>query len=115
MSPLKTIPQRKYLKGLIATQPKWEQTPGAVPRLSNLLLTDRGGLSTCDGSLIISLFNGALTMAGGPWTEIFLFQPANVTRYYIGIKKDPGTHLGAPVGLAVVDGGVGGVLAAATY
>lgn len=112
--PLKTISQRKFLKGLIATQPKWEQSPGGVPRLSNLLLSDRGGLRRADGSLFISQLNGVLVPGSGPWTEIFLFQPANSNRYYIGIRKDPSTHLGVPVPVAS-DAGAGGVLAAGTY
>lgn len=112
---LKTVSQRKFLKGLIATQPKWDQSPGSVPRISNLLLQARGGLTTCDGSLFISRFNGVTSTGDGPWTELFLFQPVNVNRYYIGIKKDPTTQLAAPTGLAVVDGGAGGTLAAATY
>lgn len=112
---LKTVPQRKFLKGLIATQPKWEQSPGAVPRLSNLLLTDRGGLKSADGSLFISELNGALSPGAGPWTEIFLFQPNNVARYYIGIRKDYTSHIAAPASLTAADGGAGGTLGAGTY
>jgi hypothetical protein len=112
--PLKTIPQRKFLKGLISTTPKWEQNSGSVPRLSNLLLTDRGGLSTCDGSALISAFNGVAQTNFGPWTEIFLFQPNNVARYYIGLIKAL-VGLGSVSLLALVDNGAGGSLGAATY
>ena len=112
---LKTLPQRKFLKGCIATQPKWEQSPGSIPRISNLLLGDRGGLRNCDGSLIISELNGALAPGTGPWTDIFLFSPANVNRYYIGIKKDYTSHILPPVIVSVVDAGAGGTLLAGTY
>jgi hypothetical protein len=111
----RTITQRDWRKGLIAVTPDQDQPKNSIARISNLLYTRRGGLRTCDGSLIISLRNGTLQTTDGPWTEIFLFQPVNVSRYYIGIKKDLSTQLAAPTGLAVVDGGAGGTLAAATY
>lgn len=111
----KSVSQRNFLKGLSATESIWSQPPRIIPRVSNLLLNTRGALRTCDGSLIISQLNGVLQASTGPWTEINLFQPVNVNRYYVGIKKDPTTQLAAPVGVAVVDGGAGGALAAATY
>lgn len=114
---MKTVSQRRWTKGLVATVGEQSQPQGSVQRISNMVYNKRGSLVPCDGSLIISLLNGALVGGAGtgPWTEIALFQPANVNRYYIGIKKDYTKHLGAPVGLAVVDGGAGGVLANATY
>lgn len=111
----RTVGQRGFLKGVDASTPRVDQRKTTLPRLSNLLLTKRGGLITCDGSLFISELNGILQPGTGPWTEITLFQPQNVNRYYVGIKKDYSTHLGTVVGLAVVDGGAGGVLAAANY
>ena len=112
---LRSLAQRNFNRGLSSTEGLFEQPPRTLPRLSNFLLTKRGALTTCDGSLFISRLNGATSTTDGPWTEISLFQPVNVNRYYIGIKKDLGTHLSAPAVLAVVDGGAGGVLAAATY
>src|SRR5262245_44383270 len=109
------VSQRNFLKGLSAAESLWAQPKNTLPRLSNLLLTNRGALRVCDGSLFISERNGTLQTADGPWTEIFLFQPVNVNRYYIGIKKDFSTHLGAPTGPNSVDAGAGGTLGAGTY
>src|SRR5215471_3830056 len=114
---MKTISQRRWTKGLVATVGDQSHPQGSVTRISNLVYNKRGSLVPCDGSLIISLLNGALQVGAGtgPWTEISLFQPTNTNRYYIGIKKDLTKHLSALVGLAVVDGGAGGSLANATY
>lgn len=111
----KTISQKNWKKGLVANTPDQAQPPGSLSRISNLLYTRRGGLRACDGSQIISLKDGALQTSTGPWTELYLFKPVNVNAYYIGIKKDFTVHLAAPAGLAVVDGGAGGTLGAATY
>lgn len=107
--------QKNWVRGLSATESIFSQPKNTLPRLSNLLLNTRGALRTCDGDLIISELNGALQPGTGPWTEIALFQPVNVNRYYIGIKKDYTKHLGAPTGLTAADGGAGGVLGAGTY
>lgn len=112
---MRSLPQRGFLKGIDASTPKSSQQKATVPRLSNLLLTKRGALITCDGSLIISALNGVISPGTGPWTEITLFQPVNVNRYYIGIKKDYTSQLANPTGLAATDGGAGGTLAANTY
>src|SRR5215475_12939401 len=101
----KSISQRNFIRGLSCTESLFSQPPRTLPRLSNFLLNTRGALRTCDGSLIITQLNSALQPGTGPWTEINLFQPVNVNRYYVGIKKDYTKHLGAPTGLAVADGG----------
>jgi hypothetical protein len=111
----RSIPQRGWLKGVDASTPKESQRKATLPRGSNLLLTKRGALVTCDGSLIISQLNGALQPGTGPWTEITLFQPVNVNRYYIGIKKDYTAHLTVPNINAPTDAGAGGTLLAGTY
>lgn len=107
--------QKNWVKGLSSTESVWSQPKNTLPRLSNLLLNTRGALRTCDGDLIISELNGALQPGTGPWTEIALFQPVNVNRYYIGIKKDYTKHLGLPTGPVLVDAGAGGTLLAGTY
>lgn len=111
----KVVSQLRFVKGLVSTTNDQSQPKGSLPRLSNLLYTRRGGLKTCDGSLIISLFNGSLQFGSGPWTELFLFQPVNVSRYYIGVKKELTAHLGAPTGNVAIDAGAGGTLAGGTY
>lgn len=111
----KTLAQRGFLRGIDSSTPKESQRKSTVPRLSNLIMTKRGGLLTCDGSLIISALNGALAPGTGPWTEITLFQPINVNRYYIGIKKDYTAHIVSPASLTAADAGAGGTLGAGTY
>lgn len=113
--PPKTISQTKWVKCLVASVTDTSQPKGSLSRLSNLLFTRRGGLKTCDGSLIISALNGSLALGSGPWTEVTLFQPVNVSRYYVGLRKDLTSQLSSPTGLAVADGGAGGTLANATY
>lgn len=112
---MSVISQRGWRRGLVANTPDQDQPKGSLVRVSNLLYTRRGGLRTVDGSLIISLLSGSLQFGTGPWTELFLFQPVNVSRYYIGIKKDYTAHLGLPAGPVLVDAGAGGTLGAGTY
>jgi len=111
----RVISQKKFTKGLVANAPDQSQPPGSVSRISNMIYTRRGGLRTCDGSLIISLLNGTLQSGTGPWTELFLFQPVNISRYYIGIKKDYTSHIAIPTLVSAVDAGAGGTLGAGTY
>lgn len=113
---MKTVPQNRFVKGLVATTTDQSQPRGSLPRLSNLLFNRRGGLETCDGSKVISLYLGGFPGGFGPWTEIFLYQPVNVARYYIGIFKAYAIlQIGAITNLVVADGGAGGVLVAGTY
>lgn len=111
---MKTLSQKRWTKGLVASVGEQSQPPGSLQRMSNLLYKRRGSLIPCDGSLIISLLNAALQVASGPWTELYLFQPTNVNKYYVGVKKDYSTRLGTPVPVAS-DAGAGGVLGAGTY
>jgi hypothetical protein len=112
--PKKPITQKNFKRGLVANTPEQAQPPDSLVRVSNLVYTRRGGLRTCDGSQIITALNGSIQTGSGPFTELFLFQPQNVSRYYIGIKKDYATHLGVPVPVAS-DAGAGGTLLAGTY
>lgn len=107
---MKTISQKRFIKGLVVTTGEQAQPQGSLARISNLVYTKRGSLVPCDGSLFISRFNGALQTTEGPWTEINLFQPANQNRYYLGIKKAFNIQLAAPTGVAAVDNGAGGTL-----
>ena len=113
--PLATVPQRNFSKGLNATSPVFDQPKGTVSRLSNLLLTKRGGFVITPGSQQLYLFNGAVQSNVGPFTELFLFQPSLVSRYYVGLTKDYNFHTPAPVGLTSADNGAGGLLSAGTY
>lgn len=109
------VSQKRFLRGLNASVDIFSQPSGIVARISNMLYHVRGALKTCDGSKIISAFNGVVQTAGAIWTEVFLFQPVGVNRYYVGICKDITSHLGVVAAPAVVIGAAGGTLAAATY
>lgn len=107
------VTQRKWVKGVNAAAMPYAQPPGSFPRASNYIYHRRGSLTTCDGTKLISSFNGAVQPASanlGPLTEIAIFQPQGAAANYFAIAKDYNTHLAAPVGLAVVDDAAAGVL-----
>src|SRR6266851_3000512 len=49
----RSISQKKFVKGLLPASSLLTQAPGSLQRASNLLLTQRGALTTCDGSFTI--------------------------------------------------------------
>src|ERR1700674_3237244 len=108
------VTQKSFLRGLIATAGVMSQPKGSIPRGSNLLLTRRGSLRTCDGSQLIHAFNDAVQAGRGKVMASFLFSPLNVTRYYLALIKALDIPLGAPNNLAAATAG-GGSLGAATY
>jgi hypothetical protein len=120
--PLASVEQRNFIRGLNAASPIVAQPKGTIPRVSNLVLTKRGGLRLCDGSLILSSYLGNPPTPGvqGPWLDLYLYAPNQVTRYLVGLQtakgstyqlKDvnpatvqingvPGGNLGLPLSLA---------------
>jgi len=115
---LKKISQRNFTQGVAASAQDFAQPKNSIPRVSNLLLTRRGGLLTCDGSQVITAYQGVIQPISanlGPITETFLYQPTGFPNAYYAIMKDFNTHLGAPVGLVAADGGAAGNLSAGTY
>jgi hypothetical protein len=117
MSPAyKPVPVAPFLKGLVADTDVYTQPKGSVPRISNMVYTKRGSLRTCDGSLLLSAVGGIVQVTPqGRIYDIDLFQPSSVNPYFLDIQRDLLLHLGAPTGVAVVNGGAGGTLGAATY
>src|SRR5882762_7723122 len=112
------VSQKKWIRGVNAAAMAFAQPPGSFPRDSNLIYVKRGSLFTCDGSQMISVYNGVVQPFGnnfGPLTEIFLYEPIGAANAYFAIGKDFNTPLGAPTGLVAVDGGAGGLLSAGTY
>ncbi len=99
-----------FQRGLDASAGVLSQPKGTVPRMSNLLLTKRGSLHTCDGSLGIHEFNGVPTLGRGKMLVIFLFQPTGVSNYYLVLAQALDLPLGAPQNLGTADGGAGGSL-----
>lgn len=115
---LKTISQKRFLRGLVASFSSLTQPPASLPRILNLLLTKRGGLRTCDGTQIISTRNGNIypvSANAGPLLEIFLYEPIGRNNSYYAIYKDYTAHIGPPTNLVAADGGAGGNLSALTY
>jgi len=104
------VSQKKWLKGVNAAAQSFAQPPGSFPRGSNLVYIRRGSLATCDGSSLISAFNGAVQPVSsnlGPITDIFLYSPIGGVNGYFALAKDYNTHLGAPAGLSVAAGATG--------
>ena len=104
------VDQKSWTKGVNATAMPFAQPKGSFPRGSNLVYVRRGSLYTCDGSLIISMFNSIIQPVSanlGPITELFLYQPMGAGINYFLITKDYNTHLAVPTGLGVATGAAG--------
>jgi hypothetical protein len=114
----KPITHSRWLRGLQAGFDRYAQPKGSFARVSNIVLTRRGALKTCDGTQLITLYNATLQPAAsnfGPITEVFLFQPTGANAAYFGIVKDVNTHLGAPAGLAAAAGAAGALTGVYKY
>ena len=115
---LKTISQKRWLRGVVASFAQFTQPPGSLARVSNLLLQRRGSLKSCDGSQIISELSGVIWPTSGnigPITEVFLYEPIGAANQYYLLRKDFQLHIGPPTGVTSADGGAGGLLSALTY
>lgn len=83
------LPQRKFVKGLDASTPIYNQPPGTFSRGSNLVLTKRGGLKTVDGCVTLSLQDGAVQSNVGPVIDICLMQITTQAQHnYIAVVED---------------------------
>lgn len=102
---------KNFVKGLNSSVDRYNQPQGSIPRGSNLLLSKRGSLTTCDGSKIIEAFNGVPTSGRGKAMCEFLFSPTGVARYFLRIMKALDQPLWGVQNLVASDGGVGGALA----
>ena len=97
---VKPISFGPFIKGVDASTGVLTQPKGSVPRGSNLLLSKRGSLRTCDGSTIIDAYNGFPTVGRGRALAEFFFAPSGVAGYYLRIMAALDQHLGAPLNLA---------------
>lgn len=107
-----------FIKGVDASTGLLTQPRGSVPRGSNLILTKRGALQTCDGTAITNAYNGAVTPNWGKILCIQLFAPVGVTPYPLLIATPSGPNalqIAPPQNLVATDGGTGGLLAAGQY
>lgn len=111
---LRPIVHGPFLKGVIASTDPLTGPKGSVPRASNLLMTQRGALSDCDGSAIINAFGGVPVAGRGRFAADILFTPIGAAPYYLALAPNASQHLGAPRNLLVASTGVG-TLPANTY
>lgn len=86
-----------WIKGVDASTGVLTQPRGSVPRGSNLLLSKRGSLRTCDGSLLVNAYNGVATAGRGKAMCEFFFAPTGVAGYYLRVMKALDQHLSRPM------------------
>lgn len=96
-----------WLRGLDASTDPFSDPKGSAPRLSNLIFTQRGALTDCDGSAVLNWFNGAIQTGRGRFMSLFLFQPTGVQPYYLVLAEALDAPLGAPTNLAAALAGGG--------
>jgi hypothetical protein len=114
--PLQNISQKSFFKGVNASAAYNSQPKGTVPRVSNMTLTTRGALRSCDQNLGICTLNGTgPAVAEGPFTSIQFFQPNPSLRKVLAFQRDTDTQVPTPAGLAAANGGLGGTLPIGTY
>lgn len=99
--PLRNVTQSSWVRGINSAFDFLSQPKGSVPRASNALLTRRGAWKTCDGSKILSAFQGMSPQSYNPltsrmWKEIFLYQPVGANPFYVGLIEDPTKQLASP-------------------
>jgi len=85
-----------WIKGVDSSTGVLAQPKGSIPRGSNLLLSKRGSLRTCDGSGIVNAYNGVPTAGRGRSMCDFSFAPTGVASYYLRLMKALDQPLGAP-------------------
>lgn len=101
---------KNFIRGISAVSDRYGQPPGSVPRASNLIMTKRGALVTCDGTQLVHAFNGTPTPNRGKIMSGMFFSPLGVSSYYLTIQKILDVFLGRPFNLSVADAGPGGGL-----
>lgn len=104
-----------FVRGVDASTSLYLQPRGSVPRASNLLLTKRGSLQTCNGSQIVNAFQGVPTASRGKAMCEFFFAPIGVAPYYLRIMKALDIPLGSPRNVTSALGSIAGIFAAGTY
>ena len=109
MSPKPSV-SGPFIRGVDSSTGVLSQPKGSVPRASNLILTKRGSLITCDGSALIHAYNGVPTANRGIILGTFFFSPIGVPGYYMMLQQSKDYPLGSPQNLVTSDGGAGGIL-----
>src|SRR6267378_1027792 len=114
MTGVKGVPFGPFVRGVDSSTGTLTQPKGSIPRGSNLLLSKRGSLRTCDGSLLVNAFNGVATPGRGRAMCEFFFAPTGVAAYYLRLMKALDFPLGAPQNLTAVVA-AGGTLGFAAF
>src|ERR1035438_8357035 len=115
MAGVKPVTMGPFIRGIDASTGVLSQPKGSIPRGSNLLLSKRGSLRTCDGSLLVNAYNGVATLGRGKAMCDFFFAPTGVAGYYLRIMKALDQPLGAPKNLAVALAAGGTLTVAQAY
>jgi len=111
--PLQSVAQGPFVKGVVASNQPLAQPKGAISRGSNLVLSSRGALSSCDGSQLIHAYNGAVRTNRGKLMAVSLFAPTGVISYYLALGKALDQPIGSPRNLT--GSPTTGSLASGTY
>ena len=104
-----------WLRGLDASTDPYSDPKGSAPRLSNLIFTQRGALTDCDGSAVLNWFNGAIQTGRGRFMSLFLFQPTGVQPYYLVLAEALDAVLGAPKNMTVAAAAGGSLTSGQIY
>ena len=111
-----SLPQRRFVKGLNAATPAFAQPPGTLPRISNLLLTKRGGLITTPGSATLSKLDNMLIQAAPIRVyTVFIYQPSAGPAHYVALISDPTSQTDPVADLAYAGTTGGGTLGAGDF
>lgn len=123
-SPFQSVKQNKWLRGLNAAASIFAQPEGILKAVSNLIFTRRGAVRTCDGSLILSSFEGEGPAASqGLILALSPFQPqpdlnGTATPYYVMLQQLSGITslaLATPIVSTITISGTQGALSSGTY
>jgi hypothetical protein len=83
--PFKVVSQKGFLKGLVASMNRFSSPKGSILRSSNLLLSERGALVTCDGTMTIAQQNiGESIVVMGIYVDPVSFAVTPIMGTYAG-------------------------------
>jgi hypothetical protein len=91
--PFKVVSQKGFLKGVIASMDRFNITKGAIQRSSNFLLSQRGALTVCDGTGVLST-DASGSNPGSPIQEIGLFIDPNTFQVFPIMAAPNGQNMG---------------------
>lgn len=94
-NPFKVVSQKAFIKGIVAVSNRFSVPKGAVQSAINMLLGERGALTTCDGTLI----QASIPNSYGPVLELGTYvNPATFVATLLAIAAE-GTAVSGNVGL----------------